>query len=144
MKSYDNLTVSDVAYLKSVGYKAGDMDQIDRAYAKTLYTVYQNTSKGIRYKSVTADVASEILGRTPFLSGLGRSAFHWTSVREIGETEYEIGFDSSLLFGSTPSVYDNIGMIRMSLDELKDDISKKQAHNEELTPQDISQSNNEL
>jgi hypothetical protein len=47
-------------------------------------------------KKISQEKALEILGREEYLSGISRSAFHWSAVRDNnGETVY---FDSSKLF----------------------------------------------
>ena len=83
------LTNKDKDYLKSIGYEEKDFAQIQRAAGKTDYE-YQMQKIGQKK-------AIELLGRKNYLSGLARSAFHWTCVRERfnGEIVY---FDSARLF----------------------------------------------
>lgn len=83
------LLEEDKNYLKDLGFLEKDIVQIEEAIGKTTYTLEQ--------KKISSKCAIEILGRKVFLSGIGRSAFHWSAVREAedGRTVY---FDSSRLF----------------------------------------------
>jgi len=83
------LTNGDKKVLKENGFKDEDMNQIERA---TIKTVYEMNGEKISQKK-----ALEILGRKEYLSGISRSAFHWSAGRdnEKGET---VSFDSSKLF----------------------------------------------
>jgi len=83
------LTSEDKKVLKENGFKDEDMNQIERA---TIKTVYEMNGEKISQKK-----ALEILGRKEYLSGISRSAFHWSAGRdnEKGET---VSFDSSKLF----------------------------------------------
>ena len=42
--------------------------------------------------------ALEILGEKKFLSGISRSAYHYTAARETEDGEFVVYFDSSVLF----------------------------------------------
>jgi hypothetical protein len=83
------LTSEDKKLLTEWGYPEEDFNQIERATTKTTYESNRN--------KVTADEAINILGREDYLSGIARSAFHWSACREskTGQTVY---FDSSRLF----------------------------------------------
>ncbi len=72
------------------GYLQEDLEQIERATDKTIYT-YKN-------KRIGQQEAINLLGIEAFLSGISRSAFHFTASREVGKTGKFISFDSSRLF----------------------------------------------
>ena len=88
------LTEDDKTYLRECGYMDEDFDQIERASRVCIYTLSYNSHFGLKLLSLEEAVA--LLGRHLFLSGLGRSAFHWTAVRE--KNGHEVMFDSSKLF----------------------------------------------
>jgi hypothetical protein len=71
------------------GYKEEDLNQIEEATTKTTYEM--------NGKKVSQKKALEILGERQYLSGISRSAFHRSAVRNNinGELVY---FDSSKLF----------------------------------------------
>lgn len=83
------LTKTDKELLIKWGHKEDDIKQIEKATTKTTYEL--NNEK------ISRERAIELLGREEYLSGISRSAFHWSSVRNTnnGETVY---FDSSKLF----------------------------------------------
>ena len=83
------LTSEDKKVLKENRYYDEDISQIEKAITKT---VYEMNGEKISQKK-----ALEILGRKEYLSGISRSAFHCSAVRNNsnGETVY---FDSSKLF----------------------------------------------
>lgn len=83
------LTNEDKQYLIDCGYEKEDFNQIARAISKTTYMY-----KG---EKITAEKALAIVGREAFLSGIARSAFHWTSSRE-DKTGERVYFDSKNLF----------------------------------------------
>lgn len=83
------LTKSDKEYLKEIGYLECDFSQIERASGKTDY-MYQ--SKRIGQKK-----AIELLGRKKYLSGIARSAFHWSACGETADGSC-IYFNSSHFF----------------------------------------------
>lgn len=70
-----------------------DKEQIKRALYKTTYTLYTGEKEG---EKISCKKASEILGAELLISGLERSAFHWTAVRSKDNTT--VYFDSSNLF----------------------------------------------
>ena len=84
------LQSADKDYLLSIGYLDRDLPQIEEAIGKTIY----ETEEG---KRVSHKEARRILGTEHFLSGIGRSAFHFSSVRD-GKDGTKIYFDSSKLF----------------------------------------------
>lgn len=83
------LTSEDKKILKGNGCLDEDMCQIEKATTKTVYEM--NDEK------ISQGKALEILGRKEYLSGISRSAFHYSAIRnsDNGETVY---FDSSKLF----------------------------------------------
>jgi len=83
------LTNEDKQYLIECGYEKEDFNQIARAISKTTYEY-----KG---EKISVQKAIDVIGREAFLSGIARSAFHWTSAREdkAGECVF---FDSHSLF----------------------------------------------
>lgn len=83
------LTSEDKKLLKSWGYKSSDFAQIERATNKTEYEL--NDEK------ISLTEALEVLGRETYLSGISRSAFHWSAGRE-NEKGQMVHFDSSKLF----------------------------------------------
>ena len=86
-----NLSTSDKEFLRNCGYSEDDFPQIEEAYqkSKTKYT--------LGGKRITREKAISALGWTKYLSGIARSAFHYTAARETesGEVVY---FDSRNLF----------------------------------------------
>lgn len=85
------LTNQDKEQLKNWGYTDKDLKQISAAIGCTVYTF-----KGER---ITADKAVDLLGRKNFLSGIGRSAFHFTTAKEVEDGSHAVvHFDSYKLF----------------------------------------------
>lgn len=84
-----NLSEQDIKILKTLNYSNSDIIQIDKAVTKTNYTL---DNKRISHKE-----ARVILGDDKFLSGIARSAFHFTAARETNNKKL-ILFDSSRLF----------------------------------------------
>ena len=90
------LTKADKEYLKDIGYAVRDFEQIEKATGKTTYTmVDENTGKRTK---INTEKVIEVLGRESYLSGISRSAFHWSCVRETDKIGVLIYFDSSRLF----------------------------------------------
>lgn len=69
-----------------------DKEQIKRALKCTTYTLYDDD----KAEKISRKKAIEILGTETFVSGLQRSAFHWTACRS--NNDKTIMFDSSKLF----------------------------------------------
>lgn len=95
-----NLTQEDKTLLKDYGYLDKDFPQIKQAYSKTTYTLCENTKvsgKERKETEIKGMKAIELLGREDFLSGLSRSAFHYSAYRDITENS-GIYFNSSKLF----------------------------------------------
>lgn len=84
------LTNEDKELLMDWGHPKEDLKQIERATSKTIYTLDSG-------EKISASEALTILGRNVYLSGISRSAFHWTSYRE-SEKGQSVHFDSSRLF----------------------------------------------
>ena len=83
------LSTSDRKMLKSWGHTAKDLNQIEVA---TSLTAYEYKGK------LVCDVkARELLGDEGYLSGISRSAFHYSASRQTPDGE-EVSFDSSALF----------------------------------------------
>lgn len=84
------LTEKDKIILKEWGHSDEDFAQIERAMDKRI------TKYKIGNRVATREEVLELLGRKDYLSGLSRSAFHWTSSK-LKDNHY-ISFDSSKLF----------------------------------------------
>ena len=72
-----------------------DIGQIGQAAEVTEYTIY--SGNGDDEKPITKLGVIRKIGREGWLSGLVRSAFHWTSTRETPDGRF-IHFDSRKLF----------------------------------------------
>lgn len=83
------LTDRDKVLLKSWGHPKSDFPQIEDAIRKTVYT--------LDGRRVSREKVINLLGRRTYLSGISRSAFHFTTYRE-NENDIGIMFDSSALF----------------------------------------------
>lgn len=91
------LTSEDKKLLQSWGYPEDDFRQIEEAFAKT-NTKYELLSEDKNEdEKISREEAVEILGRETYLSGIVRSAFHWSSVRENNKGQ-KVYFNSSNLF----------------------------------------------
>lgn len=88
------LTNKDKDILKKIGHKEEDFAQIQRAISKTIFKKFKN---GKDEKEICLDEVLSLLSREDFLSGIGRSAFHFSSVRD-GKDGICVYFDSSKLF----------------------------------------------
>ena len=90
------LTVKDKKILSDMGYSDKDFNQIEKAISITKYTAYG--------REITPPEAIKILGISVFLSGISRSAFHWSAIRyandeiECNTDDNSVYFDSSALF----------------------------------------------
>lgn len=94
------LTNEDKELLAIWGNTKEHIAQIEEALNKSTY-VLMKAENNNSMRKITAKDAIKLLGKKEFLSGLDRSAFHFTSVREIPDTEgqYVVNFDSHVLFG---------------------------------------------
>lgn len=88
------LTKEHKNILNEMGYPESDFKQIEEATTKTTYSLYIGEYFQNR---VGLKKAIELLGIKDFLSGIARSAFHWSACREVDNEQY-ILFDSSELF----------------------------------------------
>lgn len=93
MEKIKNLTKQDIEMLRKWGYLDEDLLQISKAITNTDY-FYSNNGKE---EKITHKQARELLGDEKFLSGISRSAFHYSSSREIDGNGY-VFFDSSKMF----------------------------------------------
>lgn len=86
-----NLKNGDVSLLKEWGCEMKDIYRIDEVFE---YTSFE-TSRG---KKVSASTARRMLGTPAFLSGLSRSAFHTTSLRDCANGKGNVYIDSREYF----------------------------------------------
>lgn len=91
------LEKKDIAILLEWGYLEEHIPQIQEAIQVSVYMQYENKMPYKDVKELTAYEAYKKLGREQFLSGISRSAFHWSSAREYCK-KYGVSFDSSKLF----------------------------------------------
>lgn len=85
------LTCADKEQLLSWGHPKEDFPQIEEALQKRI-TKYELCGK-----KITREEAISILGRKKFLSGISRSAFHYTATQILDDGRV-VYFDSSNLF----------------------------------------------
>lgn len=80
-----------------MGVGEDDFDQIEEATGKTTYTLYDEERMTTKRIGIKAAIA--LLGIKDFLSGLSRSAFHWSASRTAETNPNQtVMFDSSRLF----------------------------------------------
>lgn len=91
------LQTKDINTLKEWGYSNKDIKQIQEAIEVTEYTKHELVPPYKDVKKLTAAEAYRLLGNEQFLSGISRSAFHWSASREYCK-KYGVSFDSSKLF----------------------------------------------
>lgn len=101
------LTDMDKKIFNTLGHPEKDMEQIEKAITKTIYML--NDKEKISYRE-----AIKVLGREKFLSGIGRSAFHWSALQTNGN--HVVSFDSSKLFDN-PVLDEDREEERFDLDE---------------------------
>jgi hypothetical protein len=92
------LTAKDKSLLKEWGYLDEDMAQIEEGANVGRITF---TYKGRTYEhEITPQRAIRIIGREQFLSGLSRSAFHWSAIRYRNDNDKNgyVYFDMHKLF----------------------------------------------
>lgn len=87
---------ADIEVLQSWGNNDKDINQIGYA-ARANITKYTVLNDDDTERRITKSEAIEILGRETWLSGLHRSAFHRTAVRE-GKNGIKVFFDSSKIW----------------------------------------------
>lgn len=83
------LTPDDKVVLLDMGYEESDFRQIEEA---TRRTIYRYDGRKIKLEEVIA-----LIGRRDFLSGVARSAFHYSAGRDTQEGK-QVYFDSSRIF----------------------------------------------
>lgn len=88
------LTKEQKKILLEWNYSQEDLEQIEEATSVTTYKLYRNDKL---VKKIGIREAIRLLGIETYLSGISRSAFHFTACRHINSLEY-IMFDSSKLF----------------------------------------------
>ena len=82
------LSEDDKSYLKKNGTTKKDIEWIECALVMSTFK--------FRGRRISAEKAICLLGQENFLSGLSRSAFHWSAVRNTEDGE-RVMFDSSRL-----------------------------------------------
>ena len=98
MFDYKNLNEEDRVKLGRDGYTQTDIEQIDRAIEMTDYRLFEKDADILKKgKKISAKKARILLGAKEFLSGIGRSTFHWTAIRDLPDGR-KICFDSSKQF----------------------------------------------
>ena len=91
------LTKRDKEFLRTEYYEDDkSIEQIERAISKTVFILCDQNQKAL--KKIGIRKVIELLGREEFLSGMDRSAFHWSSYRVAADEKYGIYFDSSASF----------------------------------------------
>lgn len=85
------LSNEDKEILRKWGHSEDDLKQIEEATRKT---VYELNSK----EKISCQDAIKLIGRKEFLSGISRSAFHWSALRYTEDGNNFVSFDSSKLF----------------------------------------------
>ena len=86
------LTKADIEQLKAWGFAERDIPQIQDAANKTKYEIWPRVGKcGVR-------TVLKWFGRETCLSGIARSAFHWTATRNDEGHTMRVDFDSSAIF----------------------------------------------
>jgi len=130
------LSENDKQILLQNGYEPEDLVQIQEAVDKNLYRLYdkkiietQGHDEGLSASiSITAEQAYEILGQETFLSGVGRSAFHYDSSREIEGTasRYGVSFDvgETMFDGKHIEHRENPFVSIENMEEWKEKVSK--------------------
>ena len=97
------LTDSDKQYLLANVYNGvkktleEDLRQIEEAADVTKYKLFEDKrDRGM----ITRNAAIELVGREMWLSGIARSAFHWTAFRQVlsNPDRSYVMFDSRKLF----------------------------------------------
>ena len=87
------LTNADKEMILKNGYTEKDFPQIESAMLK------KNTKYELNDKPISREEAISLLGREKYISGICRSAFHASAVRETSDNKL-VYFDSYNLFRS--------------------------------------------
>ena len=85
------LTKKQKQIILDFGYQQEDLKYIEEAL---LFTDFELLIERQNDKKISLKKAKEILGETNFLSGIARSTFHYSAVREAGNG-HKIYFNSS-------------------------------------------------
>lgn len=85
------LTDPDKEMLAHDGYAATDFAQIEECANKSVYILDEGSPEA---RPIRIEEALLLLGRKLFLSGICRSAFHWTSSRETPDGQHTVKFES--------------------------------------------------
>lgn len=85
------LIMEDKRMLLSWGHTEDDLSQIAAAIHS------RNTKYTLEGEPIGREEALRLLGRETYLSGISRSAFHYSAERETADGKH-VGFDSSNLF----------------------------------------------
>ena len=85
------LNKEDKAMLTSMGHPEKDFQQIEVALQKRI------TKYKLGNTTISREEAIRILGREVFISGIARSAFHYTAAQQTADGQI-VYFDSSKLF----------------------------------------------
>lgn len=86
------LTEGDKTCLRSLEVPETDWPQIAAAAEKTVYRLLTDGERRL-----SRSEAMNLLGKRDFFSGLARSAFHWSAVRDTADGQ-QVYFDSSRFF----------------------------------------------
>lgn len=86
------LTDEDKKILLDWGNTEEDLDQIE---LEANVCVFTQLYKSKPERPITRDEAIKLLGRREFLSGIDRTAFHWTAERQNGNKR--VSFDSGIV-----------------------------------------------
>ena len=90
------LTKKQKQIILDFGYQQEDLKYIEEAL---LFTDFELLIERQNDKKISLKKAKEILDETNFLSGIARSTFHYSAVREA-ENGHKIYFDSSRYYES--------------------------------------------
>jgi hypothetical protein len=103
------LSEEDKADLLNMHVPSSDFTQIQEVASVkyTSYLLYDNNEA--RGKRISRDEAIRLLGRKVWLSGLARSAFHFSAVRTIEGSEAFVYFNSRRYFADWFSIHEKQG-----------------------------------
>lgn len=76
---------------------ADDLRQLEEAADGTTYELCDADCRNV-IQEISCETAIRLLGRETWISGLVRSAFHWTAARQTADGKNYIMFDSRKLF----------------------------------------------
>ena len=82
------LTEEDMEMLKKWGYRDDDIESIQQCFDDDGFDMRDRFNR-----KIDAETAINMLGQEEFLSGIGRSCFHWSAARGSGQKTVE--FDTS-------------------------------------------------